>query len=120
MVRFAAQIALASAAAVRYRAALGRAIDAFDPAIVHTNGLKMHVLGAWGIGPSRRPGLVWHLHDYLGTRRMTTRLLRWHHGAARPRSSPIRRVLPPMRHARWPTALASSRSGTAWTSIAFR
>ncbi len=77
MVRFASEIALASAAAVRYRAALSRAIAAFDPAIVHTNGLKMHVLGAWGIGPGRRPGLVWHLHDYLGPRRMTTRLLRW-------------------------------------------
>ena len=75
--RFASQIALASAAAVRYRAALSRAIDTFDPAIVHTNGLKMHVLGAWGIGSGRRPGLVWHLHDYLGPRRMTTRLLRW-------------------------------------------
>lgn len=78
--RFAVQIALASAAAVRYRAALGRAIDAFSPAIVHTNGLKMHVLGAWGIHQSRqggRPGLVWHLHDYLGSRKMTTRLLRW-------------------------------------------
>jgi glycosyltransferase involved in cell wall biosynthesis len=78
--RFAARIALASASAVRYRAALNRAIDAFDPAVVHTNGLKMHVLAAWGIGSSRRPGLVWHLHDYLGSRPMTTRLLRWHHG----------------------------------------
>jgi glycosyltransferase involved in cell wall biosynthesis len=81
-IRFAAQIALAGAAAVRYGAALGRAIDRFDPAIVHTNGLKMHVLAAWEIGSSRRPGLVWHLHDYLGARPMTTRLLRWHH--ARP------------------------------------
>jgi glycosyltransferase involved in cell wall biosynthesis len=74
------QIVLASAAAVRYRAALGRAIDAFDPAIVHTNGLKMHVLAACGRrrpGLRRPPGLVWHLHDYLGSRRMTTRLLRW-------------------------------------------
>src|SRR5882757_1495957 len=49
IVRFVTQIAFASAAAVRYRAALSRAIDAFDPAIIHTNGLKMHVLGAWGI-----------------------------------------------------------------------
>jgi glycosyltransferase involved in cell wall biosynthesis len=77
-VRFAAQFALAAAHAVGYRASLGRAVDAFDPAIVHTNGLKMHVLTAWGIGSARRPGLVWHLHDYLGTRPMTTRLLRWH------------------------------------------
>jgi len=81
ILRFAAQTVLAAVGAVRYRAALGRAINAFDPAIVHTNGLKMHVLAAWEIGSSRRPGLVWHLHDYLGTRPMTTRLLRWHHGA---------------------------------------
>jgi glycosyltransferase involved in cell wall biosynthesis len=81
-IRFAARIALASAGALRYRAGLRRAIDAFDPAVVHTNGLKMHVLAAWVIGSSRRPGLVWHLHDYLGTRPMTTRMLRRHH--ARP------------------------------------
>jgi glycosyltransferase involved in cell wall biosynthesis len=79
-VRFAAQMAMTSAAALRYRSALGRAIDAFDPAIVHTNGLKMHVLGAWAIRAGGRPGLVWHLHDYLSSRPMTTRLLRWHHG----------------------------------------
>jgi glycosyltransferase involved in cell wall biosynthesis len=81
-IRFAAQIPVAAAQAVGYRAALGRAVDAFGPAIVHTNGLKMHVLTAWGIGSSHRPALVWHLHDYLGTRPMTTRLLRWHHARA--------------------------------------
>jgi glycosyltransferase involved in cell wall biosynthesis len=77
--RFAAQILLASPAALRYRAALARAIEAFDPAIVHTNGLKMHLLGAWGCHPGRTR-LVWHLHDYLGSRPTTTKLLRWHHG----------------------------------------
>jgi glycosyltransferase involved in cell wall biosynthesis len=76
-VRLASQIVLASVAALTYRAALGRAIDAFDPAIVHTNGLKMHVLGGWASG---QPQLVWHLHDYLGSRPMTTRLLRWRRG----------------------------------------
>jgi glycosyltransferase involved in cell wall biosynthesis len=74
--RFAAQIALASPAMLRYRAALARAIDDFHPSVVHTNGLKMHLLGAWA---SSRPALVWHLHDYLGSRRATARLLRWHH-----------------------------------------
>ena len=73
---FAAQMGLASPGAVRYLARLRRAIDAFDPDIVHTNGLKMHLLGAWA---SRRPNLVCHLHDYLGPRRMTTTLLRWNH-----------------------------------------
>src|SRR6185295_6679484 len=57
ILRFAAQTVLAAVGAVRYRAALGRAINAFDPAIVHTNGLKMHVLAAWEIGSGRRPGL---------------------------------------------------------------
>src|SRR5688572_3567920 len=80
--RFAAQMLLASPAALRYRAALTRAIEAFDPAIVHTNGLKMHLLGAWGCRPSRRPALVWHLHEYLSGRPATTRLMRWRHPAA--------------------------------------
>lgn len=74
--RFAAQIALASPAMLRYRAALGRAIDDFHPAVVHTNGLKMHLLGAWA---ADRPALIWHLHDYLGSRGTTATLLRWHH-----------------------------------------
>jgi glycosyltransferase involved in cell wall biosynthesis len=39
----------------------------------------MHLLGAWATPPGR---LVWHLHDYLGSRPTTARLLRWHH--ARP------------------------------------
>jgi len=78
--RLAAQILLASPAALRYRASLTRAIEAFDPAVVHTNGLKMHLLAAWACRPGRRPALVWHLHDYLGGRPTTTRLLRWHHG----------------------------------------
>ena len=77
--RFAAQILLASPAALGYRSALTRAIEAFDPAVVHTNGLKMHLLGAWGCRPNHRPALVWHLHDYLGGRPTTTRLLRWCH-----------------------------------------
>lgn len=80
--RLAARMALASPAALRYRAALRRSIHAFHPDIVHTNGLKMHVLGAWSSGSKPRPALVWHVHDYLGARPATTRLLRWHH--ARP------------------------------------
>jgi glycosyltransferase involved in cell wall biosynthesis len=71
--RLAAEVGMAAPAAVRYRAALDRAIEAFCPDVIHTNGLKMHLLGGW----AHRPHVVWHLHDYLGSRPMTTRLLRW-------------------------------------------
>ena len=41
--------------------------------MIHTNGLKMHLLGAH---TQRDPRLVWHLHDYLSPRPMSARLLR--------------------------------------------
>lgn len=44
------------------------------PEVIHTNGLKMHVLGAWA-----RPhgsAVLWHLHDYVGRRQFSARLLR--------------------------------------------
>ena len=69
----AAMLALAALPAARYLVRLRRAIAAFGPDVVHTNSLKMHVLAAWA-----RPSdaaLVWHLHDYLGSRRLTRRLL---------------------------------------------
>jgi glycosyltransferase involved in cell wall biosynthesis len=53
---------------------LARTIDGFAPDLVHSNGLKLHVLAARA---RLRAPLVWHLHDFVGSRRMTTRLLRW-------------------------------------------
>ncbi len=44
------------------------------PDIVHSNGMKMHLAGAFA-AHDRRTALVWHLHDYLGARRITSRLL---------------------------------------------
>ncbi len=58
-----------------YTSRLRAAIRAFAPHIVHTNSLKMHVFGAWAV-PAGMP-LVWHLHDYIGGRPFTERLLRW-------------------------------------------
>jgi glycosyltransferase involved in cell wall biosynthesis len=42
--------------------------------IVHSNGIKAHVTTAFAA--PRRARLVWHLHDYVGPRRVTARLLR--------------------------------------------
>jgi glycosyltransferase involved in cell wall biosynthesis len=72
--QLAAALVRASVPIVGYVLRLRRAIRAYDPDLVHTNGLKMHVLGAWGCSP--RTALVWHLHDYVGNRRLATRLLR--------------------------------------------
>lgn len=46
------------------------------PDVLHTNGLKMHVLGIWA-RPSRA-AVLWHLHDYVGGRPFTSGLLRRH------------------------------------------
>ena len=48
--------------------------------MIHTHGLKMHILAAWAsLSPAAgaRPRVVWHVHDYVGTRRATARFLRW-------------------------------------------
>src|SRR5688500_2100166 len=39
-----------------------RAVSAFSPDLVHSHGIKTHVLGA--LLSSRAP-VIWHLHDYL-------------------------------------------------------
>jgi glycosyltransferase involved in cell wall biosynthesis len=46
------------------------------PDVVHTNGLKMHVLGARAASPGMP--VVWHVHEYLSPRRMSRVLLRHH------------------------------------------
>jgi glycosyltransferase involved in cell wall biosynthesis len=72
--QFAAQMARAVVPVARYRGALVQALRAFSPDVIHSNGLKTHVLAAWT--RPRRTALVWHLHDYVGSRPVTARLLR--------------------------------------------
>ena len=72
--RFAAQLGLAAGPIASYIAHLRRTLGAFRPDLVHTNGLKMHVLGARAADATP---IVWHVHDYLGPRPVTGRLLRW-------------------------------------------
>src|SRR5262245_60486289 len=73
-VRLAAQLGRASSGLPAYIGRLRRAIRSFQPDVIHTNGLKMHLLAGWANSSSP---LVWHLHDYLGPRPLTTTLLRW-------------------------------------------
>jgi glycosyltransferase involved in cell wall biosynthesis len=56
----------------KYRWNLHRAVRAIAPDVIHTNGLKMHLLAAWdGAAP-----VVWHVHDYLSRRGMPVQVMR--------------------------------------------
>jgi glycosyltransferase involved in cell wall biosynthesis len=59
-----------------YAARLRRVLAAAAPDLVHTNGFKMHVLGAWA-APRRVP-VLWHIHDYLRTRPVMARMMKVH------------------------------------------
>lgn len=47
-------------------------VEALAPSVVHTNGMKAHVLAA---AAGIRVPVVWHLHDFVGDRRVTRPLL---------------------------------------------
>ncbi len=66
----------AAVGTVRYARKLSLTIRAIQPDLVHTNGFKMHLLGCW-TRPRRIP-LVWHIHDYAGTRPLMGKMLRLH------------------------------------------
>jgi glycosyltransferase involved in cell wall biosynthesis len=74
-----AQVALgvklceAAAALPGYESRLRRAISAFRPDLIHTNGFKAHVLGARL--KVRGQALVWHLHEYVSRRKVSRWLL---------------------------------------------
>ena len=61
-------------ATVVYRLRLARMFRSVRPDIIHTNGFKMHLLGAWTC--PQDSALVWHIHDYVKPRRVMSRLLR--------------------------------------------
>jgi glycosyltransferase involved in cell wall biosynthesis len=65
----------AAAGTLRYAWKLRRTLRELQPDIVHTNGFKMHVLGAWA-HPENAP-VIWHVRDYVSTRPLMKRLLHW-------------------------------------------
>jgi len=50
------------------------AITNVAPDVVHANGFKMHILGAWAC--RRDNSLLWHVHDYVSSRPLMSRLFR--------------------------------------------
>jgi glycosyltransferase involved in cell wall biosynthesis len=73
--RFAGQLAVAAGALPAYEERLQSTLAAVRPDIIHSNGLKAHVLAARANGHARR---LWHLHEYVEHRPLTRRLLRWY------------------------------------------
>jgi len=63
----------ATGATATYARELARWLREIQPDLIHTNGFKMHLLGAW-THPRRSP-LIWHIHDYVSARRLMRRLL---------------------------------------------
>lgn len=62
-----------------YTRRLRTLLEELAPDIIHSNGIKLHVLAARA-RPSCTP-LVWHIHEYVGRRSLTRRLLRRHRHA---------------------------------------
>nr|MBA2305266.1 glycosyltransferase family 4 protein [Acidobacteriota bacterium] len=50
-----------------------RTVADLVPQVIHSHGIKTHVLGAL---LSRRAPVIWHIHDYVGMRAVSSRLLR--------------------------------------------
>ncbi len=74
--KLAAAMSAAALPAIRYASRLRQYLAEFAPDIVHTNGVKMHLLGARTCPARAR--LLWHMHDYPDARPFTATLLSWH------------------------------------------
>jgi glycosyltransferase involved in cell wall biosynthesis len=61
---------------VTYVRRLDAAIKSLSPDLIHTNGFKMHILGAWA--NSMQVPLVWNIRDFVSSRKVMSRLLRMH------------------------------------------
>lgn len=70
----ACRLAMSAPSALATLADWRRLIRREAPDRVHANGMKALLLAAWAT-PRRTP-LTWHLHDYLGSRAVMSRLLR--------------------------------------------
>lgn len=73
------KLLLAGSPTVAYLSRLRRAINAFAPDVLHSNGFKMHVLSARARRKrSSQLPVIWHMRDYLSARPLMAKLLRWH------------------------------------------
>jgi glycosyltransferase involved in cell wall biosynthesis len=74
MIERGASLLLAAGSLAPYSRRLGRLLASISPDVVHSNGFKLHVLGA-RVAPASS-ALVWHIHEYIARRPISRRLLR--------------------------------------------
>jgi len=77
-IRRGAELLMAAGSVPPYGRRLAGLLSAISPDVVHSNGFKMHVLGARAMPPG--VALVWHLHEYMERRPISRRLLRRYAG----------------------------------------
>jgi glycosyltransferase involved in cell wall biosynthesis len=77
-------LAIAIPAFIQYLWAFNLAIAQIAPDLIHSNGVKTHVLLAasqiirlLGVKQTTRIPVVWHLHEFYGSRPVVAKLLRW-------------------------------------------
>jgi glycosyltransferase involved in cell wall biosynthesis len=68
------QLFFANPGIAAYVRRLRKLLRRLQPDVVHTNGFKMHLLGA--LAKPRAVPLVWHVHDYVQTRPLMTSLMK--------------------------------------------
>jgi glycosyltransferase involved in cell wall biosynthesis len=72
--RFVGRAVSGSVSTLAYVRHVRSEVAAFAPDIIHSNGYKMHLVGAC-VRPAHT-ALVWHFHDYLSSRPVSSRLIR--------------------------------------------
>ena len=73
-----AALLMAAGSLPPYSRRLAQLLAMISPDVVHSNGFKMHVLGARALPAGT--ALVWHLHEYVQRRPISRRLLRRYAG----------------------------------------
>ena len=62
-------------AIAQYLAQLRQTIQQINPDLIHSNGIKTHLLT--GLLRLKSVPVIWHLHDFYSTRPLIARVLRW-------------------------------------------
>ncbi|MCI0573052.1 MAG: glycosyltransferase family 4 protein [Myxococcaceae bacterium] len=79
--RLAARVLHRAPALAGYATRLARVVQALRPDLVHSNGIKTHLVAALAL--AWRWPLLWHVHDFLGERPLVRRAARLLGGGAR-------------------------------------